>query len=604
MSPDELQQKVSSLPDAPGVYQFMNEKGRVIYIGKAKSLRKRVSSYFRKTQHESERTRRLVEEIRDLDVLLTKTEVEALILEQSLVRKTKPRWNVLLRDDKSHLYLHLTTTDPFPGLYLVRRPRKDGDRYFGPFLPPSAARKTLRLLTKNFQLRVCQGDVKQQNYRACLYYQIHQCLAPCVDMVPEEEYAGAVKNAIQFLEGRDRELLRDLGEKMEAASAGERYERAAYYRDLIRMVERLWEKQRIASTSLEDQDVFGLHREGPKAVLHVWNVRRGVVQGRGEFAWENLLDLGDAELVSMAVGQYYTRIEVVPAEVVLPLEPPDRELLEAWLGEKRDGKVRIVRPQRGSKRDRLELVMGDAKLGFEKRFRWTARPVEELQEALGLPAPPKRIEAFDISNIQGADVVASMVSFRGGKPRKSEYRKYRIRTVEGLPDDFASMAEVVGRRYRRVLQEGGKLPDLILIDGGKGQLSSAVRTLEELGQPEQPIASLAKEEELLFVRDRDEPVRLPRDSAALQLVQRVRDEAHRVAVTFHRKRRSQRALTSVLEHIPGIGPKRSKELLRRFGSIKGIQEASREELTDAVGAKAAAAIIESLRGGPPADAAG
>jgi excinuclease ABC subunit C len=596
---DELQRKVASLPDAPGVYQFKNGKGKVIYIGKAKSLRKRVASYLRKAAHESERTRRLMEEARDLDVLLTKTEVEALILEQSLVRKAKPRWNVLLRDDKSHLYLHLTTTDRFPGLYLARRPRKDGDRYFGPFLPPSAARKTLRLLTKNFQLRVCRGDVKQQNYRACLYYQIHQCLAPCVDMVPEEEYEGAVGNAVRFLEGRDRELVRDLGERMEAASAEERFERAAYYRDLIRMVERMWEKQRIASTTMEDQDVFGLHREGERAVLHVWNVRRGVVQGRGEFAWEDLLDLGDAELVSMAVGQYYTRSEVVPAEVVLPLEPPDRELLEAWLREKRGRGVRMIVPRRGAKRDRLELVRGDAKLGFEKRFRWTARPVEELQEALALPGPPKRIEAFDISNIQGSDVVASMVCFKDGKPLKSAYRKFKIRTAEGLPDDFASMAEVVGRRYRRLLREGGKLPDLVLIDGGKGQLSAAVRTLGELGLEEQPIASLAKEEELLFVPALDDPVRLPRDSAALQLVQRVRDEAHRVAVTFHRKRRSRRALTSVLEHVPGIGPKRCKALLRRFGSLKRIQEASREELAEVVGPKAAAALIESLRGGPP-----
>jgi len=592
---EDLRRKVEALPDRPGVYQFKDERGKVLYIGKAKSLRKRVSHYFQASRADSERISRMVGQVRDLDILLCETEVEALILENSLVKTAKPPFNVLLRDDKNHLYLKITASDPWPGLDLSRRPERDGDRYFGPFIPASAARKTMRLLAKNFQLRVCKGDVKEQNYRACLYYQIHQCLAPCVDLVTQEEYAAAVGHAIQFLEGRDRELLAGLRAGMERASAEERFERAAWYRDLVRMVERMWDKQRVASTGLEEQDVFGLHREGGRAVLHVWNVRRGLVRGRREYAWDNLRDVADAEFLAMATAQYYASNEVVPAEVVVPLEMEDAPLVEEWLTERRGRKVRVRVPRRGKLRDRLRLVEGDAKLGFDKRFRWTARPLEELQEALGLPRRPSRIEAFDISNIQGSDVVASMVCFVEGKPRKSDYRKFNIRTVEGLPDDFASMAEVVSRRYRRVCEEGSGLPDLVLIDGGKGQLGAAARALGELGLEGQPLASLAKEEELLHLPGRPDPVRLPRDSAALQLVQRVRDEAHRFAVTFHRQRRRRRTMASVLEHAPGIGPKRRKALLKTFGSLKGVIGASREDLAGVVGPATADRLLDFLK---------
>ncbi len=588
-----LREKLDSLPVRPGVYLFKDASGRILYVGKARVLRDRVRSYFQAGRPHDPRLLAMISEIDDLDLVLTDTEMEALALENNLIKRHKPHYNVLLRDDKNHPYLKLTLAEEYPRIYVVRRPAEDGNAYGGPYIPARLGRQTASLVHRLFGIRSCKETLNGRRPRPCLQHQIGRCVAPCVATVcTPERYRRACDDARLFLEGRTDDVVKRMKETMAAAAREERYEEAARLRDQIRTLERLDTPQKITTTDLEERDLFGVFVEGDRAALQVFAVRDGKVVSRDAYLVEGLAE--PEAFLSQALQQYYAQGRYVPREILLSEEPRDRDLLEAWLAARRGTSVRIRIPQRGEKVRLLDLVMRNARLAFELEWKHPRSQAEEilraLQDVLDLDVEPRRIECFDISNIQGSDVVASLVTFVDGLPRKSDYRTFRVKGLSGAPDDFASMREVVGRRYRRVLEEGQDLPDLVLIDGGKGQLGAALQALEELGLGGQPVASLAKKEELIFVPSREAPIALPFSSPVLQLVQRVRDEAHRFAVTFHRKTRSKRTLQSELDVIAGVGPTKRRKLLSRFGSVKGVRGASLEELATAVGQKTAERI--------------
>ena len=589
----ELREKLAGIPLRPGVYLFKDRSGAIVYVGKARVLRDRVRSYFQASRPGDPRRDSLLADINDVELVLTDTEMEALALENNLIKRHRPRYNVLLRDDKNHPYLKLTLAEEYPRLHVVRRPGEDRNAYGGPYIPASLGRKTAGLVHRLFGVRSCKETLNGRRPRPCLQYQIGRCLAPCVvEICSLPRYRQACEDARLFLEGRSDEVLARLKEQMAAAASEERYEEAASLRDQVRTLERLEAPQKITTTELEERDLFGAHLEGSRAALQVFSVRDGKVVAREGYLLDNLSEPENA--LSAAIQQYYAQGRYVPREVLVPQPLADCDLLEEWLSARRGSGVRIRVPQRGEKVRLLDLVVRNAKLAFDLEWRQPRKQSQEilrtLRDLLELDVEPRRIECFDISNIQGSDIVASMVAFEDGMPKKSAYRRFRIRDVAGLPDDFASMREVVGRRYKRLLEEGKELPDLVLIDGGKGQLGAAVAALEELGLGEQPAASLAKKEELLFVRGRAEPIALPRSSPVLQLVQRVRDEAHRFAVTFHRQARSRRTLRSELDEIPGVGPTKRRKLLSRFGSTRGVRSASEAELAVAVGRATAARV--------------
>jgi excinuclease ABC subunit C len=589
----DLQAKLESLPLRPGVYLFKDAEGAIVYVGKARVLRDRVRSYFQASRPIDPRKGTMVADIADLDLVVTDSEMEALALENNLIKRHKPRYNVLLRDDKNHPYLKLTLAEDYPRLHVVRRPAEDGNAYGGPYIPASLGRKTAAVVHRVFGVRSCKETLNGRRPRPCLQYQIHRCLAPCVaEVCSPERYRQACEDARLFLEGRSDEVLQRLEEQMATAAADERFEQAASLRDQVRALERLGTTQKITTTDLEERDLFGSCVEGERAALQVFSVRDGKVVAREGFLLDRLTE--PETFLSSSLQQYYAQGRYVPREILVAEAVPDRELLEAWLSARRGGAVRIRIPQRGEKVRLLELVVRNARLAFELEWKHPRRQTQEilrsLRDLLDLEVEPRRIECFDISNIQGSDVVASLVVFEEGLPRKSDYRTFRIKGLSGAPDDFASMREVVGRRYRRLLEEGKELPDLVLIDGGKGQLGAALQALEELGLGEQPVASLAKREELIFVPGREEPLALPHSSPVLQLVQRIRDEAHRFAIGFHRKARTMRTLTSELDEIPGVGPTTRRKLLSRFGSLRGVRGASLAELAGAVGAATAAKI--------------
>jgi len=589
-----LAQKLDSLPAQPGVYLFKDSEGAILYVGKARVLRDRVRSYFQASRPPDPRKGSMVSEIADLELVLTDTEMEALALENNLIKRHKPRYNVLLRDDKNHPYLKLTLAEQYPRLQIVRRPGEDGNVYAGPYIPASLGRKTAALVHKLFGVRSCKETLNGRRARPCLQYQIERCIAPCVaEISSPERYRRACEDARLFLEGRTEEVVHRLGAEMAQAAVLERYEEAASLRDQVRTLRRLETPQKITTTDIEERDLFGAWCDAGRAALQVFSVRDGKVVAREAYLLDRLSE--PDRFLASSIQQYYAAGRYVPREILVPGEIPDRELLEAWLCSRRGTTVRIRVPQRGEKVRLLDLVVRNARLGFELEWKHPRQQSQEilraLRDLLDLELEPDRIECFDISNIQGSDIVASMVCFEGGLPKKSEYRKFRVKSVAGAPDDFASMREVVGRRYRRLLEEGKELPDLVLIDGGKGQLASAVEALEELGLGEQPVASLAKREELIFLRGREEPIALPRSSPVLQLVQRVRDEAHRFAIGFHRKTRARRTLRSELDDIPGIGPTRRRTLLARFGSLRGVRAASELELARAVGQVTASRIV-------------
>lgn len=603
-----LDEKLQNLPPQPGCYLHKNDRGEIIYIGKAKNLRNRVRQYFKNSRSIDLKTHELVTRIADFEFIVTDTEVEALLLESNLIKQHQPRFNVMLKDDKSYPYLKLTINEEFPRIFKTRRVEKDGAAYFGPYLPASLADKTVTLINREFQLRTCTDEVYHLYKRAgrpCMEYQIKRCSGPCQkDLCRPQEYREAVNDVLLLLEGKDRELADKLEERMLKASDEMRFEQAAKYRDLLKTVRALSEHQKMMTMFEQDIDIFGYYREAHQLSLHLFTMREGRIVGRREFYWEDVpVDSFDpSEFLGSVLEQYYTLGNYVPLEIHVPVDWEDRSLLEEVLSQKRGKRVHIYDPQRGRKRELIDLVEKNAKLGFDQRFRVIkpdlTRVLTELQETLGLPVYPRRIESFDVSNIQGADNVAVMVVCEEGEMKKSDYRKFIIRSVEGA-DDFASMCEAVGRRYSRLLRENKELPDVVFIDGGKGQLNAAAAALHELGLANLPLVGIVKPRgrhekisHLLVKAREDEPIFLEQTSPAMRLVRMIRDETHRFAVTFHRQRRSMRDFSSELTSIPGVGEKLKERLLRNFGSLKRVSEATVAELRPFVGHKQAERIVQ------------
>ena len=592
---------LSTLPTEPGVYLFLSANGEIIYVGKAKSLRNRVRSYFQESRGRDDKTSRLVQEIADLRTVVVDNEHEALALENNFIKQNKPRYNILLRDDKTYPYLKLTVQEKFPRLIYTRRLRTDGAHYFGPYFPASLGIRSKKLAHQYFGIRSCSIDIDEGLPRPCLQYHIKRCLGPCVaELCSKERYDAAVNDVKMLLEGRTSNLAERLQARMDEAAREERFEAAAKYRDLAQTVTELGERQKLASTRSDDLDIVAVHAEPPLAALNLFHMRSGRVVERREYFWEDVGLYDPAEFLGAFIKQFYLTESFTPAQIFVPLDFEDRAVLEEILSEKRGRKVDIITPQRGAKRQFVELVERNAKISFDQRFR-TLTPSSKtissaLQDALDLEMTPRRIECFDISNIQGTDSVASCVVWEDGRMKKSDYRKFLIQTVVGA-DDFASMREVVTRRYRRLLDEKKKLPDLVLVDGGLGQLHAAATALDSLDLVAQPLAAIAKREEIIFVRGREnEPVTLEKSSPVLHLIQRIRDESHRFAVTFHRKRRAGRTLSTELVAIPGVGAKTAQRLLRKFGSVAVIKQSSFEMLSEVVGPSAAKKVVEHFRG--------
>ena len=629
MAVHDLKDQIARLPEQPGVYLWGDAHGDTIYVGKARSLRDRVRSYLG-AYGMSPRHDALLDDIARLEVIVTDSVMEALALENNLIKQRMPRYNILLRDDKNYPYLRLTTSEAYPRVLIARSVERDDDFYAGPFLPAKIARRTMTLAHRLFGIRSCNEVITGTRPRPCLEYDIKRCIAPCVaEICTQERYGAAVVNTRLLLEGRTDELTETLRTRMEDASGAERFEEAAQLRDAMRTVQTLRDRQqKVATAGLGDRDVFGI-KVGPSGgAIQVFQIRSGRVVERVELSTDSgAIAGGDRDVMQAALGQFY---EVRPAapEINLPVEIEDVEAMEEWLSSRAERRVRILVPQRGEKRALVELATRNAELSYRTRFNEITAAhfdaLETLRAELSLPAIPRRIECFDISTIQGSETVASMVVCEDGRMKRSDYRKFRIRGLRALSrepkaqspeparppspsasarlaearnvsfgsDDFAAMREVVQRRYRAVLEAGGPFPDLIVIDGGKGQLSAAYDALESIGLANLVAVGIAKKEELIFTRDRQEPLALAENDPALLLIQRIRDEAHRFAVTFHRKARSMRDLRSELDSIPGIGANRRRALLTTFGSLAGVRRATREELASVVGTKAAAAVID------------
>jgi excinuclease ABC subunit C len=608
----EPREKAAQLPDTPGVYLFKDAGDKVLYVGKARNLRSRVRSYFLESRWIDAKTGSLAREIANLETILVGNEREALALEHNLIKQYRPKFNVMLRDDKTYPYIRFTAAEKYPRVYFTRRIKKDGSLYFGPYFPASLARRILHFVHKRFMVPSCTVDLTRSHPRPCLQYYIKRCLGPCVTgLTTDDRYAEAVRDVRLFLEGRRHDLIKSLEERMGAAAEKEYFEQAASYRDLLRTLEDIEERQRIASTQGDDTDVLAYYAEPPLVAANLFHLRGGRVVDRREFYWEDLEEFDAQEFVPSLLKQLYLESEYLPKAIHVSADFEDRELLEETLTERAGHKVEIFTPQRGSKRAFLDLVENNAKHSFEQRFRVlkpTSKAIgEALQNSLNLAEEPKRIESFDISHIQGTDTVASMVVWENGRMKKSDYRKFIIRGEDGrgepgengkllrLNDDFASMREAVTRRYRRVLEEKKELPGLILIDGGIGQLHAAAQALESLQIINQPLASIAKKEEILYVfGQEDEPVVLERHSPVLHLIQQIRDETHRFAVTFHRLRRGKRQTETALEEIPGVGARTAQKLLKEFGSVANLQRAGVEKLSQLVTRKNAEKILEHL----------
>jgi excinuclease ABC subunit C len=594
-----LQEKAEALPAQPGVYVFKDEAGQPIYVGKAKSLRHRVRSYFQESRLGDEKRDRMLDAACDLETILVDNEHEAMALENNLIKQFKPRYNILLRDDKTYPYVRLTAYERFPRVYVTRRVKKDGSVYYGPYFPANLAYRIVDFIHRHFLVPSCHVDLTRYHARPCLQYYIKRCLGPCVEkLTTPERYAEAARDARLLLEGRESDLVRSLHDRMAEASHQLEFEDAARYRDQIQTVEELRERQKMAAYSGEDADILGFHQEGPLVAVNLFHLRGGRVLDRREFFWEDLEEFNAREFFSSLLKQIYLDQQYLPGEIHSPVDFDDREILEELLSGKRGHPVHILTPRAGRKRALLELVGRNARHSFDRRFRilkpHTREVLESLSEALDLPQPPNRIEAFDVSHTQGTDTVASMVVWEAGKMKKSDYRKF---IIKGVPqnDDFASMEEVVGRRYRRLQEEKKAFPDLVLIDGGVGQLHAAAAALEGLGIINQALASIAKREEILFVQGREnEPVVLDHHSPALHLIQQIRDEAHRFAVTFHRARRAKREVTTELLQIPGVGEKTARKLLSHFGSLSKLRALSPEELGQVVKPAQARQILEYL----------
>lgn len=603
----DFSSRLRALAPAPGVYLMRDAQGNVIYVGKALRLRDRVRSYFQSTRHGDAKTRELVRHIADFEVIRTDTATEALILENELIKRYLPRYNVMLKDSKTYPYLKITNEE-WPRIISTRRIVDDGGRYFGPYTSAGSAYRTLNLLNRLFPYRKCDKRITGHE-EVCLYYHLHQCTAPCIAAVDHETYMQAVDAAALFLNGQAEKILRTLEEEMAQASDAWNFERAAEIRDRMNAINHVLERQKIVSPNQDNADIVALAKgDGGDAGVQVGFLRSGRILGSEFFPMQARIEDRPGEILASFVSQFYADAAVVPPVILLSNELPaeEKDLLAGWLSERRGGKVAITAPKRGRKRDLVTMVEKSAGENLEQsRLRYLSDEqrmtgaMVDLAEALDLPRLPRRIECFDISNLQGTNPVASMVVFQDGRPAKKEYRRFTIKTVVGS-NDFAMMREVIGRRFRRAAEEepDGKwsaLPDLVIVDGGKGQLSAALSGLDDAGWTNQAVVALAKENEELFVPDQSEPIVLPRDSQALFLVQRVRDEAHRFAVSFHRQRRSKSSFQSRLDEIPGIGPKRKQALMKRFGSLKAIQEAATDELLAVPGMTRS--IVDQLKAG-------
>ena len=591
----ELKEKAAQLPTLPGVYLYKDGEGTVIYVGKAKNLRSRVRSYFNDDRLADVKTGTLISVARDLEYIQVDNEKEALALENNLIKKWKPRFNILLRDDKTYPYIKLTA-EKYPRVYVTRRLRKDGSTYYGPYFPGNLAHRLVHFIHRSFKIPSCYVDLKRTHLQPCLQYHIHRCLGPCVaGLTTDAAYAEAAKAVRLFLEGRHTDLARDLRNQIAAAAECLEFERAANLRDLLSTVEEMEQRQKMDAAEGDDTDIFAYYAEPPLVAVNLFHLRNGKIVDRREFFWEDQLTFDPGEMFSSLLMQIYLEQQYVPKIIHVPVEFEDLEVMEEMLTEKRGYKVEIHTPQRGPKKAMLSLVEMNAKNSFETRFRVlkpSAKVAQEaMQEALDLPELPERIECFDISHIQGTDKVASMVVWEDGKMKKADYRKFIIRTVEGN-DDFASMREVVTRRYSRIKEEGGKMPSLVLVDGGLGQLHAAADALEAIGIVNQPLASIAKREEWIYVLGQEEePVILSKFSPVLHVVQQIRDEAHRFAVTFHRTRRNASRMTSELSNVPGIGSKTIEKLLREFGSLDRIKQASEVDIAKSIGPVAARKLM-------------
>ncbi len=609
MEPREI---AALLPESPGVYMFKDAAGNVLYVGKAASLRSRVRSYFLESSWMNAKTGSLAREIADLETILVGNEREALALEHNLIKQYRPKFNVMLRDDKTYPYIKFTAAEKYPRVYFTRRIKQDGSLYFGPYFPAGLARRILHFVHKRFLVPSCTVDLTRSHPRPCLQYYIKRCLGPCVaGLTTDERYAEAARDVRLFLEGRRHDLMKSLEARMMAVADKEQFEQAAAYRDLLRTLEDIEERQRMAAAQGDDTDVLAYYAEPPLVAANLFHLRGGRVVDRREFYWEDLEEFDPQEFVPSLLKQLYMEAEYLPKAIHVPIDFEDRELLEETLAERAGHKVEIFTPQRGNKRSFLDLVESNAKHSFEQRFR-VLKPSskaigEALQNALNLPEEPQRIESFDISHIQGTDTVASMVVWEKGRMKKSDYRKFIIRGAEGrggeagkrIPlsknDDFASMREAVTRRYRRLQEEKKPLPSLILIDGGIGQLHAAAQALDSLQTINQPLASIAKREEILYVfGQEDEPIVLEHHSPVLHLIQQIRDETHRFAVTFHRQRRAARQTKSALDGIPGVGPRTAQKLLREFGSVSNVRRAGLEKLSEIIPRKTAEKLFEHL----------
>jgi excinuclease ABC subunit C len=620
----DLHEKIRVLPTQPGVYLYKNAEGEVIYVGKAKNLRSRVRSYLLEASQANAKTGSLMREAVDIDYILVANEHEALALENNLIKQRKPRFNILLRDDKTYPYVKLTLNERFPKLLVTRRLRKDGGAYYGPYFPGNLAYRVAELIHRSFLLPSCKVDLSRSHPRACLEYYIHRCLGPCVEgLTTPETYKQAVRDAQLFLEGRQAELERALTARMMAAAGAEQYEAAARLRDQLTTVHQLQEKQRIATAEQDDDaDVFGYHFEAGSLAVNLFHMRGGKIVDRREFFWEDLPELldeteqrseirdqgseiGAGEVFSALLKQLYIDQPYVPRTILVPADFADREALAALLSEHAGRRVELAVPRRGEKRSLVDLAGQNAKQSYMQRFRVLEPSRKAIQEALAdalmLPELPRRIECFDISHIQGAETVASLVVWEDGKMNKSAYRKFKVMTVLGV-DDFASMREVVYRRYRRLKEENKPMPSLVLIDGGLGQLHAAADALEELGFTTQPLASIAKREEVIYLYgNEEEPVVLDRRSPVLHLIQLIRDESHRFAVGYHRQRRAMRDRDSELLNIPGVGALTRQRLLAHFGSLRDVQQATAESLASVVPRKTADTIWRHFHQEQPAE---
>jgi excinuclease ABC subunit C len=601
----DLREKAANLPESPGVYLFKDAVGTILYVGKANSLRNRVRSYFLESRWADAKTGSLVRQIADLETIVVDNEREALALENNLIKQHHPKFNVILRDDKTYPYIRFTVFEKYPRVYVTRRLTKDGSIYFGPYFPHRLAHRIVHFIHKRFLIPSCAVDLTRHHPRPCLQYYIKRCLGPCVaGLTTDERYAEAARDARLFLEGRRHDLMRSLEERMESAAAQERFEQAATYRDLLRTLQEIDDRQKIAAAQGDDTDVLGFYAEPPQVAANLFHLRGGRVVDRRELYWEDLQEFDPHEFVPSLLKQIYLEAEYLPRAIHVPLDFEDRAVLEEALSERVGRRVEILTPQRGQKRAFLDLVEKNARHSFDQRFRVlkpTSKAIAEaLQNALNLPEAPRRIESFDISHIQGTDTVASMVVWADGRMKKSDYRKFIIRGqgADGRPaqnDDFSSMREAVERRYRRLHEERKPLPSLILIDGGIGQLRAAAQALEKLQIINQPLASIAKKEEVIYVfGQEDEPVVLERHSPILHLIQQIRDETHRFAVTFHRLRRGKRQVRSILTDIPGVGPRTAQKLLRRFGSVAHLRSASLDEVGTVVSRAQAEKILAYL----------